>query len=390
MSDVGDDTASPPELLSPRFLRITAANFCFFMTFATFFLLPVRIRELGGTDSQVGLVMGLNGVSGLAGVFLVGALIDRFGCRVFLRIGLLGMAASALAFSRVDRVGPAMMVLRALQGLAFAAGFNATSTLAAAFAPPERRAAALGLFGVSTLTTHALAPTIGEQVAQAFGFPFLFALAACFASLGAAIGWTLPDTGRRHDRGAETPGRRPLSFVLRAVLLATGLCGVAFGSVMTFTPTFALDEHLGPVATFFLSYTSAAIAIRLWAGRVADEVGLRRMILPSMTGLSIAILGLAAVHARPGFAMAGIAFGLAQGVVYPTLNAFTVGLAAEGDLGRVQSAFNGCFNIGVTSGSLALGPVVHAFGHRATFAIAAGTALLATAVFARASRPPGA
>lgn len=384
------DSPGPAEaasLLSPKFLRVTAANFCFFMTFATFFLLPVRIRELGGTDAQVGVVMGLNGVSGLAGVFLVGALIDRFGCRIFLRIGLLGMAASALAFAFVDRIGPTMMLLRALQGLAFAAGFNATSTLAAAFAPVERRAAALGMFGVSTLTTHALAPTIGEQVAHARGYPFLFAVAACFAALGAAIAWTLPDTTRRHDHAVGPRRRRPLSGAIRAVLLATGLCGVAFGSVMTFTPTFALDEHLGPVATFFLSYTSAAILIRLWAGRVADDVGLRRMILPAMVGLSIAILGLSAVHGRPGFAAAGIAFGLAQGVVYPTLNAFTVGLAPEGDLGRIQSSFNGCFNIGVTSGSLALGPVVHALGHRAMFAIAAGTALLATGVFARASRP---
>ncbi|MFM7142249.1 MAG: MFS transporter [Alphaproteobacteria bacterium] len=386
MSDSAD-AAPQTSLLTPRFLRITAANFCFFMTFATFFLLPVRIRELGGTDSQVGLVMGLNGVSGLAGVFIVGALIDRFGCRLFLRIGLLGMAASALAFSWIDRIGPAMMLLRAFQGLAFAAGFNASSTLAAAFAPAERRAAALGLFGVSTLTTHALAPTIGEQVAHSRGFPFLFALAACFAATGAAIAWTLPDTGRRHDHADAARRRLPLSGVLRAVLLATGLCGVAFGSVMTFTPTFALDEHLGPVATFFLSYTSAAIAIRLWAGRVADEVGLRRMILPAMVGLSVAILGLSAVHGRAGFAAAGIAFGLAQGVVYPTLNAFAVGLAADGDLGRVQSSFNGCFNIGVTSGSLALGPIVHSLGHRAMFAIAAGTALAATAVFARASRP---
>jgi len=389
LSDPGDGAASPPKLLTPRFLRITAANFCFFMTFATFFLLPVRIRELGGSDSQVGLVMGLNGVSGLAGVFIVGALIDRFGCRVFLRVGLLGMAASAFAFSFVDRVGPEMMLLRALQGLAFAAGFNATSTLAAAFAPVERRAAALGLFGVSTLTTHALAPTIGEQVSHSRGFPFLFAMAAGFALVGAAIAWTLPDAGRRGAHADDAHRRRPLSGVVRAVLLATGLCGVAFGSVMTFTPTFALDEHLGPVATFFLSYTSAAIAIRLWAGRVADDVGLRRMILPAMVGLSIAILGLSTVHGRLGFAAAGIAFGLAQGVVYPTLNAFIVGLAADGDLGRVQSAFNGCFNIGVTSGSLALGPVVHSLGHRVMFAIAAAMALAATGVFARASRPAG-
>ena len=70
----------------------------------------------------------------------------------------------------------------------------------------------------------------------------------------------------------------------------------------------------------------------------------------------------------------------------PTLNAFAVGLAGPDDLGRVQSSFNGCFNIGVTSGSLALGPVVHDLGHRTMFTIASVTALAALAIFARASR----
>ena len=61
--------------------------------------------------------------------------------------------------------------------------------------------------------------------------------------------------------------------VLVVSLAATLCCGVAFGSVMTFVPTFALDAHLGPVSIFFLSYTSMAILTRLWAGRMADDFG---------------------------------------------------------------------------------------------------------------------
>ena len=372
-------------VLSGRFLRLTVANFCFFMTFATFFLLPLHVRALGGSDRTVGFVMGSLGVLSLAGVFVVGLLIDRVGCRVFLRSGLLGMSLVSLGFAFVDEIEPWLYILRGLQGLFFAAGFNAASTLAAAFAPPDRRATALGFFGVSTLTTHALAPTLGEQILHHASFQVLFGVASGFSLLGLALAWTLPEPPRQH---AAADARFAIPRVLAVSLAATLCCGVAFGAVMTFVPTFALDARLGPVSVFFLSYTSMAILTRLWAGRMADDFGLRRMILPGIALLSLSILGLAGVHSMVAFLVAGLSFGLAQGVVYPTMNAFSVDLAEAGQLGRVQAFYNGTFNLGITSGAFVLGPVVAAFGHRAMFVCASGCALLAFLLFLGGTRAP--
>jgi MFS family permease len=372
-------------VLSGRFLRLTVANFCFFMTFATFFLLPLHVRALGGSDRTVGFVMGSLGVLSLAGVFLVGLLIDRVGCRVFLRTGLLGMSLVSLAFAFVDEIAPWLFILRGLQGLFFACGFNAASTLAAAFAPPERRATALGFFGVSTLTTHALAPTLGEQILQHASFQVLFGVASGFSLLGLLLAWTLPEPPRVP---AATTGGFTMPRPLLASLAATGCCGIAFGAVMTFVPTFALDAHLGPVSVFFLSYTSMAILTRLWAGRIADDFGLRRMILPGIGLLSLSILGLSEVHSMLAFLVAGLSFGLAQGITYPTMNAFSVDHAEAGQLGRVQAFYNGTFNLGITSGAFVLGPIVNAFGHRTMFVYASGCALLAFLLFFAGTREP--
>src|SRR5206468_2126626 len=172
-----------PSTRTACFARLTAANFCFFLTFTSFFLLPLHVRALGGTERTIGLVMGTSGLAGLVSVLAVGALLDRFGRRIFLLGGIATMSAASGAFLLVGRIGPAIFVLRAVQGLAFAAGFNAASTLAAEFAPEGRRAAALGLFGVSTPATHALAPTLGEQLVRLGGFPALF-VAATVCSAG--------------------------------------------------------------------------------------------------------------------------------------------------------------------------------------------------------------
>jgi MFS family permease len=373
-------------ILSGRFLRLTVANFCFFMTFATFFLLPLHVRALGGSDQTVGFVMGSSGVLSLVGVFVVGLLIDRVGCRVFLRTGLLGMALVSLSFAFVDRIVPWLYVLRGLQGLFFACGFNSASTLAAAYAPPERRATALGLFGVSTLTTHALAPTLGEQILRHASFPVLFAIVSGFSMLGLVLAWTLPEAPRQH--APQPGGFFSMPRMLAVALGATWFCGIAFGAVMTFVPTFTQDAQLGPVSVFFLSYTSMAITTRLWAGRMADDFGLRRMILPGTAVLSLAILGLSEVWSVWTLLAAGLVFGLAQGITYPTMNAFSVDLAEPGQLGRVQAFYNGTFNVGVTAAGFLLGPVVHAFGHRTMFECASGAALVAFVLFLFGTREP--
>jgi predicted MFS family arabinose efflux permease len=157
---------------------------------------------------------------------------------------------------------------------------------------------------------------------------------------------------------------------------------------MTFVPTFAVDARLGPVSVFFLSYTSMAILTRLWAGRIADDFGLRRMILPGIALLSGSIYFLSGVHSVVAFLAAGLSFGLAQGVVYPTMNAFSVDLAEAGQLGRVQAFYNGTFNLGITAGAFVLGPVVHAFGHRTMFVCASAAALLAFFLFLGGTRAP--
>ena len=268
----------------------------------------------------------------------------------------------------------------AIQGVAFAAGFNAASTLAAELAPPTRRAAALGLFGVSTLGTHALAPTIGEQLVRAGGFDLLFLVAAGYSVIGLLLTIGLPPSDV-HGRARTLP--LAVGRGLRVTIAVVALAGVAFGTVITFMPTFVRhDAQLGSVSTFFLAYTAAAIGTRFGAAGLGDRIGHRRVIVPSLAVLGLSIAALAAVHSVAALALVGVVFGTAQGIVYPTLNAFAIEQVPIGQLGRLQTLFNGAFNLGVTTGSFALGSVADAYGHRLVFVCAAATALVATALFA--------
>jgi MFS family permease len=382
MSGKGEEA----RLLSPAFVRVAVANFCFFLCFASFFLLPLHVRALGGSERTVGFVMGTNGVAGLVSVFLVGPVLDRYDRRRFLQGGIALMLVSTLGYLAIDRIGPALYALRVVQGVAFAAGFNAASTLAAELAPPARRAAALGIFGVSTLGTHALAPTIGEQLVGLGGFDLLFVAAAGYCIVGLVLTIGLPAP---HSHGGPIVARMRFDRGLAATMGVVTLAGVTFGTVITFVPTFVRDAGLGSVSTFFLSYTAAALTTRFTAAGLGDTLGHRRVIVPGLGILAASVAALAAARSPVALAFAGVVFGMAQGIMYPTLNAFAIDHAPPGQLGRLQTFFNGAFNLGVTTGALALGGVADLYGHRTAFLCAATTAAAALALFATATQDAG-
>jgi MFS family permease len=281
-------------LLNGPFLRATLANFFFFLNFASYFLLPLFLHSLGGNEATIGAVMGCSGLASLVVLPLVGTTIDRVGRRPFLLGGAALMAIASLGFQFVHTIGPAVFALRILQGVAFAAAFTATTTFAAEFAPRARRARALGLFGLSTLLTHAIAPSLGEELVRRAGFPALFAAAMGCTLVVLIIALPLPEPHHvRHAVATEVRRLQPIHWITAATMT---LAGAGFGSVMTFIPTFVTTHGLGRVAYFFAAYTSTAILTRLVGAGASDRFGRRRVILPALVLLGISIFWLGRVE----------------------------------------------------------------------------------------------
>jgi len=377
----------PAPLLSGRFLLTTIANFFFFLNFASFFLLPLYIRALGGSESVVGAAMGMAGLAALAILPVVGLSIDRLGRRLFLILGAIGMTVASAGFLFVEHVGPLLFALRILQGLSFGAAFTAATTFAAEFAPVARRAQALGMFGLSTLLTHAIAPIVGEEIIHRSGFRTLFAVTMVYTTIALGLACALPGAHPAGRAAAAAAGARRLRPIHWMVAGTMTLAGMGFGAVMTFMPTYISSEGFGRVGIFFAAYTTTAILTRLVGAGLSDTVGRRRVILPTLLALGVSIFWLAFVHSVPLLAAAGALFGTAQGMSYPTLHAFLVDLASEAQLGRSQALFNGAFNLGVTSSAFAFGIVAERLGHRPMFMLAALTPVAACALFYLGTAP---
>lgn len=362
-------SSHPSPLISGAFLRVTIANFFFFLNFASFFLLPIEVKAMGGDEGTVGAVMGTGGVATLLVLPLVGWLIDRAGRRMFLLLGAAGMAVASAGYLATDEIGPTLFALRALQGVSFALAFTATTTFAAELAPRDRRAQALGVFGISTLLTHAIAPGLGEEVVRRFGFDTLFAIATGCTGVSFLLAVGLPADSRPGQSGLPAvPWRLDRAqWLLGSIMM---FCGLGFGAVVTFVPTYVQSAHLGRVGVFYLSYTLTAILTRVVGAGLSDSFGRRAVIVPTLIALGAAILLLAAARSVGALVLIGALFGIAQGINYPTLHAYLIDITPETHLGRAQALFNGAFNLGVTSSAFVFGGVANQLGYRPMFLMA--------------------
>ncbi len=360
-------------LYTRSFVALLLAQSAFGYAFSSFFLLPKFITtELGAGPDRIGIVMASFGATSIFCIPLVGSLVDRVGRRPFMTAGAVVMAATALGFLAVREVGPLLLALRAVQGVAFSMTFIASSTLATDLAPPERLGQALGVFGVSMLSMHAIAPAIAETIVARAGWDSVFVAAAAVSLLCAAGTAFVREPAARHGGAGAAASlwsvaRRPRSLRIMAV---TALSGAAFGVMMTYPQPFALSLGRENVRGFFIAYAIAAATVRLGFGSVADRLGRDRVSVVSLTAYAAVVLWMAWL--RPGWLEPiGAGFGLAHGLFYPAFNALALDAAGPRERGKVMALYNGAFNAGNSGATLSLGFLAASAGYPAVFMVAA-------------------
>jgi MFS family permease len=367
----------------PRpFFMVSLANFVFFLNVAFFFLLPLWILKHGGGEEVAGRVAGAQGFAGLAVLPLVGWLLDRFGRRRVLLTGTLVGAACAMAYTRVESIGPSLYALRIAQGVAFTCAFTSAQTLAVLYAPPERRAEAIGWFGISTILTHAISPAVGEEIIRRWSFDAMFTIAAALSALAFVISCTLPRPPALRTHGNRDDIDPVLARKAVGIASFSMVCyGFGFGATQTFVPVLIQRFALGRVGTFFLAWSLAAVAMRFVFGGAADRYGRRKVLIPAMFTMSFALLLLAVWRSPVAMPVIGVVFGMAQGLLYPTMNALVADWSKPGNIGRTQSLFSGSYSLGIASCSFFFGSIAEHHGYTVMFLVALAITLVGLAAF---------
>ena len=185
---------SPLPRPSP-FVLATVTNFSFFLSMNGYVLLPLHIQRLGGTEVEIGFIMGLYSGVGIVCQPLIGPWVDVIGRRPFMLVGVaLNVIASLLA--TLPGGVPLLALVRLIQGLAFSTFFVGAFSYVVDIIPPKQRGWALGIYGVSGFVSTAFAPLVGEWIVRRHGFRTLFVVSAVLAMVTVALVWPMRETRR--------------------------------------------------------------------------------------------------------------------------------------------------------------------------------------------------
>jgi MFS family permease len=389
----------PPPILAHRdFVRATLINFAFFLSLNGFVLLPLHIQDLGGTEIEIGIIMGVYSGVGIFCQPLIGPWVDAIGRRLFMIVGTALVVLAAVLPAVIDSIA-VLFVARVLQGLGFSAYFVAMFSYVVDLVPPSQRGWALGIYGVSGFVATAFAPLVGELLVRRAGFRALFVVSAALALVPLALILRLRDTRSPGAAALPAPGwlRAGLEDVAQRHMVVTLFFGLGSGTIFAFLPTFAQSLAVSGLSLFYTAYAAAAIAVRIFGGRLIDTRGRRAVIVPSMFLQMVAPALLAAVGFAvtrtsttpvvPVLFVAGLGSGAAHGFLYPGLAALVTDVAPVARRATAVGVFSAMFLLGQTSGAFVFGAVAHALGYAFLWTILALLLLIGAALAVGLARP---
>jgi predicted MFS family arabinose efflux permease len=367
------------KLFSRPFIALLGMQAAYGFSFSLFFLLPKYLAGAGATAAQIGFVMGGFGVACVLTIPFLQGIVASLGRRGAVVAATLSLAGAGFAFALIAPVGIAAVFLRAAEGVTWTVMFSTALILTAEMAPKDRLAQAIGLAGGAALIMNAVAPAIGEPLADAFGYRPVFLLAAVAALAAAALARRLPSgqplkaTGAVSADAQESSAVTALRLRMFVVFAASGL---AFSVLFTFLAPFALRHGVRAIRGFFIAYTGSALTVRVLGGRLADRLGHRSIATFSLFlyGCVVASTGLLGAHHL--FEL-GILFGLAHGALFPSLMALLISATPAHRRPRVLGIANGAMSIGI-SAVFPAGFVVGRIGYSGMFALAGGLVAAST------------
>ncbi len=362
-----------PLFLSPGisrrdFWQAAAANFLFFSNISAFNLLPLYVKDLGGSVARIGWIMGVYSLAAIIFQPLVGRWVERFGIKRFLLLGgATGFLASA-SFAFLTELSPLFSLFRFLQGFGYSAFFIANLTLIAEIAPARHRAEAVAIFGISGLVTMGAAPALGELVIQAYGYPTFFVSASLF-SLGGllVVGALKPPEIVPVDSNKREKVLRGNIFL---PLVISGIFGISIGTLFAFFPPFAKGVGgVERVGGFYIAYACSGIGLRLLGRRWADKWGRWQVVIPALLLYALGLFLLVWPGPLEAQLWVGALTGGAHGLLYPTLAALHMDQVEPGRRGRMLGLFSGAIVLGNSVGPMTMGVVAEEIGYYGMFGL---------------------
>ena len=304
-------------------------------------ILPLYLRERGGSYAMVGIVVGANLVAQFVGLYPAGRLSDRLGRAPLMIGGLLVAAVAIAAFALPLSVGW-LILLRFIQGLGAAAFRPGSRAVVADLVPEGERGIAYGWLTGADTGGLIFGPALGGILAvfgrvavfEVMGLAMLLAAVVLAFSLNARrlSGSLRPAASVPVPAGAQAAG----AAAVRGIVMVSIGIGFLYGVYNVVWSLFmksigATDWEVG------LSFSLFALPLVLTApvaGWASDRFDRRWLSAASTASTALIAPIYPLLHSIPAVIGLGVVEASSAAFAEPSINAFVMGAVPAEQRGR--------------------------------------------------------
>lgn len=342
-----------------------AANALLMMAISLLFRYSDFVTLSGGAELELGLIVGVGTVGGLAMRYLQAKGIDRIGARHVWVASLACFTIACFLHLTVTTVySPWVYVVRILMQSGIAGTFGASLTFISLRVPAYRITEVISMHGTSGFLGMATGPFLGDaifssQASEATRVNTMFIVAGGFG-VAALICSVIATWGRPH----RVPSRRPPMWaVLKRyhpglLLLIAGVMGIGLALPGVFVRPFADSLDIQQIRWFFIAYNLVAFVVRMMSRRLPALIGERKMIAIGLATLVCSMPTYLLVHQAWQLIIPASVTGMAHALLFPAVVASGGFYFPPRYRGLATTLMLGMFDLGNLIGQPLLGGII--------------------------------
>lgn len=371
-------------LFTPEFLGVWSFAFVtFFSAFQLLPAIPFRIMQLGGSTAKAGWFLAVYTYASAFAAPLMGTLADHIGRKRQLILISFGFIVFSIAYGVVTYL-PLLLAIGAIHGALWSGLIAAASAIMSDYIPPSRRNQGLAWWGLASTGAIAVAPAIGLWVYHSGWLTLCLELAALSVVMlvGAFfLRAPAPAPTARRPKLAEAWDWRVTQASLSVAAVTFG-----YGGVMSYSAVAAVQRHIRPTAIYLTVYAITIVVYRVLFSHLADRVGTKVVLYPSLIIIPVAFAILAVAHLRWQMVVSAILFGVGFGAAYPAFATFVLANSDPDRRARTFGSIVWAFDTGMGTGSLLVGALGERYSLSFAFGVAAVLSCLSIPIFVWTSR----
>lgn len=380
-------------LWSKNFILLNlCVMFASFTNYAYIYILPVHVLEIGGSNTDVGLMGAGLTLVGLVTRLALAPLIDTWGRKKMLVLGVLLFALNAFGYYLLRDSVWGILLMRCFSGFSQGIFFPVPPTIVSDVVSEDKLVDGLGIFGIAGSLPAIFSPVVGMYLYGNVSHAAFFILTLTMSAAAIIFAVFYREVYTPQPK-AHTAEKR--KFSLNSVLEVSILlpCLIAFlatfgnSAVNNFALNFGNARSIAGMSIFFTANNIAIVLTRMAAGRLEKHLSPGRLITLGMLVLGAGNIVIVFAFNLPVMLAASVLIGVGLTLYSQLLQADILLHVGDSRRGVANSTLMLAQDLGTGAGAAGFGVTSEYLGYPVTFIVSSAATWLALPICLKIYKP---